>query len=514
MHMKTSVIFHVVSMILLSSIVPVQAGEIHTAAASGDLNKVRFMLGEDSTLLESRDENGSTPLHITCIRNQVALAHFLLDQGANVNARNKWGQTPLHWANGVFGQDISLIRRLIDLGSDVNACGNRGESVLQWAAMRNNYDVVKLLIEKGADLELYDQNFGTVLHNAIRENRLEMAMFLVHLGADLNRKDPLGYSVLHLATLFGGADLVKLLIQKGADIHATDSFGNTSLYFAAKHGYKSIADILLKAGSDKNQMKEIHFGKPEPLVKGVNFGEGYLWYLGIDGYAIKTQTHLILFDPPGINESIERGLSNGNLNPSELDGQNITVIITKPDWERYDLGVFRLGEKIRGVNYVVSFNPQSKLLSMDTVPTWNLVIPGQNFILDSIQIQTIPASLGGIACMIETDGLKIYYGGYHACNDSSQAENFRNSLKPLLFEGQADIAILPVSGHLISTHTYEHYRYLLEQLQPEAVYLMHGFYDYYQYENFAQMIKSEHILVHYPQNTGDLFYYKKTLLSD
>ena len=43
-----------------------RAGEIHDAAAAGDLNKVRTLIQTDSTLLESKDNDGNTPLITAC----------------------------------------------------------------------------------------------------------------------------------------------------------------------------------------------------------------------------------------------------------------------------------------------------------------------------------------------------------------------------------------------------------------------------------------------------------------
>jgi ankyrin repeat protein len=62
---------------------------------AGDLNKVRALIEADPTLLESKDQWDHTPLHIACWREQVAVANFLIDKGANVNARNKYGVSVL-----------------------------------------------------------------------------------------------------------------------------------------------------------------------------------------------------------------------------------------------------------------------------------------------------------------------------------------------------------------------------------------------------------------------------------
>ena len=74
-----------------------QAGEIHDAVAAGDLKMVRALLAADPRLLESKDDGGNTPLHSACtsrppsFTRPVAVASFLLDEGANANARNNYG---------------------------------------------------------------------------------------------------------------------------------------------------------------------------------------------------------------------------------------------------------------------------------------------------------------------------------------------------------------------------------------------------------------------------------------
>jgi ankyrin repeat protein len=153
-----------------------RAGEIHDAAAAGDLNKVQSIVVADPGSIESKDDNGGTPLHSACSRNQVAVANFLIDKGANVNARDKWGHTPLHSAHGVQGQDVDLIKHLITKGSDVNARGTRGETPLEWAAAdRGNVNVTQLLIDSGADLDLCAKESISILHRAIRNNQKETA---------------------------------------------------------------------------------------------------------------------------------------------------------------------------------------------------------------------------------------------------------------------------------------------------------------------------------------------------
>jgi ankyrin repeat protein len=492
-----------------------QPEDIFEAAAAGDISKVRALIEADSTLLESKDESGCTPLSLACLRNQVVVANYLIGKGANVNTRNNWGQTPLHNANGVFGQDFDLIKRLIAVGADVNSQGNRGETPLEWAAARGNLQVARLLIENGADLNAYNKNSGTILQSTIGLHKIEMAKLLIESGAKLNQKDPSGYTEIHLATFQGDSSLVRLLLDHGVDVNTLDEYNRTPLYYAAKHGYRSVADVLIYAGAKESAIIESNYGKAPQLSDILKNEEAYLWYLGSfagDGYAVKTKGHLLLFDPPGINESPEAGLINGHLNPSELAGQNIIVLITKPDWERYKLEVFFLAKRIPDINIMISFKPESKLNSQIPVPTYYLVAPNKSLTVNDLKVHTIPATLGGVGFLVEVDGLKIFYAGYHACNNVSQSEDYHKQidfLKPL---GPIDVAILPVAGHLIDSFTYDSYLYLLDQLSPKTIYLMHGNYEYEQYLKCAKVLQVRNIPVTYPEGRiamGERFHYMR-----
>jgi len=499
----------VVSLTTMLAAVGMHAGEIHDAVYAGDLNKVKALLEVDPNLLESKDNDGSTPLHIACLKNQVAITNLLIDKGANVNARDNWNHTPLHNAMGVFGQDINLIRHLIAEGADVNAQGNRGETPLEWsAADRGNLEVTRLLIDNGADINLCAKGAISILHRAIKNNQKETAKLLVERNAKLNLKDPSGRIEIHLAALHNAADLVRSLLEHNVDIDALDRHNRTALYYAAKHGYRSVVDVLITEGAKKDAIVECNYNKAPQLCETLKDGEAYLWYLGGfagAGYAVKTKDHLLLIDPPGIDESQEAGLANGHLNPSELAGQKISVLITKPEWERYRLDIFELAKRMPDINIVISYKAEGKLASQGTVPSYYLAELHQSFSVDGIIIHTIPAMQGGVGYLVETDNLKIFYTGYHGCNKDSQTEEYRKQIDFLNPYGPIDITILPVTGHI--SFTYESYLYMLNQLSPKAVYLMQGNYIPEEYPNCAAVLQTHQVPVEYPDDEGDRFHY-------
>ena len=162
---------------------------IHEAAAAGDLSKVRALVESDATLLESKDESGQTPLHRACLSKQVAVANFLIDKGANVNAKGTFQFTPLMWASDVPGQDMALLQRLIDKGADVNAPGDDSNTPLHRAALRGGLQVAKLLLDHGAEVNVQGYNGVTPLHRAAQSGDLQVARLLIERGADVNAYD-------------------------------------------------------------------------------------------------------------------------------------------------------------------------------------------------------------------------------------------------------------------------------------------------------------------------------------
>ena len=125
--------------------------------------------------------------------------------------------------------DMSKIQDLIKMGADVEAKDERGRTPLHWASFWNHIETAKLLLERGADLEAKTNSGMTPLHWASYKDNIELAKLLLDSGADLEAKDSIGGTPLHWASEFNSIETAELLLERGADVEAKDDGGKIPL---------------------------------------------------------------------------------------------------------------------------------------------------------------------------------------------------------------------------------------------------------------------------------------------
>ncbi len=140
-------------------------GEIHDAAKSGNLEKVKELLKGDPNLVVTIDDAGDTPLYVAVANGRKDVAEFLLSHKANVNAKSTDGLAPLHWAAAIGNKD--MVELLLAHHADVDIKNNNGETPLHLAVVFNYKDVVELLLAHGADINAKDKVGATPESRAI-----------------------------------------------------------------------------------------------------------------------------------------------------------------------------------------------------------------------------------------------------------------------------------------------------------------------------------------------------------
>jgi hypothetical protein len=163
----------------------------------------------------------------------------LLRKGANVNARNEYGWTPLHWA-ALYGH-ADVVRLLLEHGAEVNARDENGQTPLHEAA---SWGVVRLLPHHGADVNTRDKGGRT-------PGLADVARLLLDHGADVNARDKDGQTPLHVAaaakvfeSFAADAEFARLLLERGADPSIRDKDGRTPLDLARATRHKEVARVI------------------------------------------------------------------------------------------------------------------------------------------------------------------------------------------------------------------------------------------------------------------------------
>ena len=227
---------------------------LHNAAANGHKDVVELLLSSKAKV-NAKDNKGRTPLH-HCAGDTVAakdrkdVAELLLASKAEVNAKDNDGFTPLHYAAGSGYSDVATL--LLAKGAEVNAEANDGTTPLHLAAMNDHKDVAALLLAKGAEVNAKSNAGLTPLCGAVWKGYKDVAALLLANGAEVNAKNEDGTTPLHVAASLGYKDVVALLLVNGAEVDAKINDGTTPLHLAALKGFKDVAELLLVNGAEVN----------------------------------------------------------------------------------------------------------------------------------------------------------------------------------------------------------------------------------------------------------------------
>ena len=174
-----------------------------TAFYAGDAEAVNALV-EAGADVNARNESGWTPLHGAISASHLEGVKVLVKSGADVNARNESGNISLHSVGSYYTtlreERVEVVRILIAAGADVDARNGGGETPLHSFAVSGPAEAVEVLIEAGADVNVRSKLDNTPMHKAIcctfNERRAAIIKALVDGGADVNVTDMYGNSLL------------------------------------------------------------------------------------------------------------------------------------------------------------------------------------------------------------------------------------------------------------------------------------------------------------------------------
>jgi ankyrin repeat protein len=195
-----------------------------------------------------------TDLHAAVVRGSLSEIERTVRDGADINARDGFGRTPLMVA--AYRRDIAVARALIELGANVNALEHRSYDVITIAAVQNDLEMLKLAIASGGNVRAITSPYGgTALIAAAHLGHAEIVEALIAARAPVDHVNNLGWTALLEAIVLGDGGprhqaTVEVLVKGGADLNLGNRDGTTPLSLAKAKGYAGIVKILEQAGAD------------------------------------------------------------------------------------------------------------------------------------------------------------------------------------------------------------------------------------------------------------------------
>ena len=216
---------------------------IHVAAQMGNIDKVKALLDQGIDV-DIKDKAGMTPLLLAISNKHNEVAKFLIERGADVNAGNRQGIVPLYRA--LWNQDLEMVKLLLANGANVNAQhAQTGYTPLHWAAMMDNKEIVELVLAAGGNVNAKSNSGETPLDVAAYGVSADIGKLVVAQGAKV--------SSLNAAAYLGDMDKVKAFLDEGANVNEKKGMlQNTPLHSAAAGGRKEVAEFLISKGADVN----------------------------------------------------------------------------------------------------------------------------------------------------------------------------------------------------------------------------------------------------------------------
>lgn len=223
------------------------------AIVDGSLRRVQTLLADDADDVHvcSTDGAGATPLHVAASEGQNRMVSLLLEKGADKDALDRDGGTPLEWA--VDNGHLVVVETLLAAGAGINRrCHDWSASPFHYAAASGHDEIMSLLLKKGAEKDAPDKIGQTPLMRAVTADDPTIVKTLIAAGVDIRAVDVDGFMALHSAATFGRGEIASFLVEAGADKNAPDNDGITALMWAATSGKLPVVEALLAAGADPN----------------------------------------------------------------------------------------------------------------------------------------------------------------------------------------------------------------------------------------------------------------------
>lgn len=223
---------------------PPSGAELHRAVERQELDKIRNILKENSSVVEVMDKFGLTPLMVAAQKGFTDVMEILLGFNADPNYASSNGKTSLMIACYAGQEDAARLLRRHDVPWETR--DKNGLTAVHYTADGGHDDLLLWVLRDGGPVDIEDSvnGWSPLMRVACLSGNYDVAETLIDKGADINRFDKTGKNVLMAASMNGHFNLVRLLVDKGADIYLKNREGKTALEFARSMERHSIIKYL------------------------------------------------------------------------------------------------------------------------------------------------------------------------------------------------------------------------------------------------------------------------------
>lgn len=288
-----------------------------TAATANDIPTIQKLVDQNFPL-NTADYDKRTALHLACSEGHLDLIKYLIDHGSNVNAIDRFGDTPLSCA--VWAKQHQVCAFLRENGGRIiSREANRDSNIFQLltAAAKGDAEALSEMLESGMDANSYDYDKRTALHVASSRNHVKLVKILLAKKCIVNPIDVFGQTPLDDALRDGHSEICELLrgsgasektsalllaaaasgdvskvvslITNGVNVNTPDYDGRTALHVASAKNQLNVVKYLLEVGADPRALDNFNNTPLDDAARGLSQGGGHAEMHKLLLTAIKTE---------------------------------------------------------------------------------------------------------------------------------------------------------------------------------------------------------------------------------
>jgi ankyrin repeat protein len=250
---------------------------LHIAVKTGANEKIIGLILDRRALVNTRNKEGDTSLHLAVRLNLKESGELLLSRGADIFAPNGRSESPIYLTFYAPGG----VREWMLNAMTLETRDGLGNSALHYVAQWRLDPYISYMVQKGANPDAANATGETPLFVAVKINSPSTIRALISAKASINWRDSLGNTALHASVRWNAAQSAQTLCESGIDINAHALTGKTSLHDAVRLGILEVETILIKAGADLEArdnegntplMEAVLTGPPSAVERLANFG--------------------------------------------------------------------------------------------------------------------------------------------------------------------------------------------------------------------------------------------------